>query len=53
MIGPAHSFALFVSVRLLEQLSGSSSGLPKSPTLLGVLFGDYDDNHDNHDNHVL
>ena len=39
MTGPAHICALHVSVRLPEQTSGSSSGLPRQPTLLGILFG--------------
>ena len=39
MTGPAHICALHVSVRLPEQTSGSSSGLPREPTLLGILCG--------------
>ena len=35
---PTHVFALQVPVRLPGQLSGSSSGLPRCPTLLGILF---------------
>ena len=35
---PTHFFALQVPVRLPGQLSGSSSGLPRCPTLLGILF---------------
>ena len=38
MTGWANSFALFVSVRLPEQSSGSSSGLPTDPILLEILF---------------
>ena len=39
MTGPASIFDLYVfSVRLLEQSSGSSGGLPKGPTSLGILF---------------
>ena len=37
--GPADIFVLYVAVRLPEQPSGSSTGLPKDPTLLWVLFG--------------
>ena len=44
MTGPAHVGALYVgalyvSVRLPEQTSGSSSGLRREPTILGILFG--------------
>ena len=32
-------FPLYDSVRLREQPSGSSSGLPRKPTPLAILFG--------------
>ena len=38
MTGPAHIFALCVSVHLPEQPSGFSSGLPRDQTLPGVFF---------------